>query len=217
MMQTFGMLAVLISGCSPSMRPLDDPGDTGNDSGNRDTGDGVNWPDPVISCTAANAEMGIEPAHPAPREAVAVWVTADKDTPTTLYDNPFGIGLVVSGLPLREGWGFFQAYDRSGPGLAWWQSEVAAAGVDGKPVLITETGWTTEGGAFGSRADVAAWMLLAWQNNWFSDPRLEAAMPIQLQDGAWDGFSWIQTSGAHYPVFDTIRDWRCSMAFPTSC
>jgi hypothetical protein len=504
----YAVLAFLIVGCSPSMGPadpkrdrgpVDDPGDTANDGGNEDTGEEFDWPDPVISCTAAGAEMGIEPVHPEPEDEVSVWVTADTgyvyigmefdpanaveqvgdgaitgdgpytwsylyrlnsagwttftftadngqtpictgqvyvygdggdtdtddddtDSPNTPWDNPFGIGLVgpgnadqwdwaaelsgpgghvklifpgvvpgmsgpnaewatavaevyardlvpvirmnppwgqqhirawsddgahrsyttyaasfaavLSGLPLREGWpvwievlnepnlcyewtcdpsdvsggwlgadtiaaeyasllrdvtaalralgdpririingglapggvgacecgtdnysggetsdafiaamkaevpdvfsdldgfashaypssgegwGFFEGYDRSGPGLAWWQSEVAAAGVGGKPVLITETGWTTEAGAFGSRADVAAWMLLAWQNDWFSDPRLEAVMPFQLQDGAWDGFSWIQTSGAHYPVFDTIRDWRCAMAFPTSC
>jgi hypothetical protein len=42
-------------------------------------------------------------------------------------------------------------------------------------------------------------------------------MPFQLQDAAWDSFSWVQTSGEPYPVFETIRDWRCGMNFPEGC
>ena len=118
---------------------------------------------------------------------------------------------------MGEGWGFFEAYADSGPGLSWWQQEVAAAGVVGKPVFVTETGWTVGAGAFGSRQEVADWTLLAWQNDWFGAVQLEAVMPFQLQDAAWDDFAWVEPGGAHYPVFDTIRDWRCSMAFPDPC
>ena len=115
------------------------------------------------------------------------------------------------------GWGFFPAYADSGTGLWWWQQEVAAAGVAGKPVFVTETGWTVNAGAFGSRQEVADWTLLAWQNDWLPAVELEAVMPFQLQDPAWDDFGWVESGGAHYPVFDAIRDWRCSMAFPGPC
>ena len=115
------------------------------------------------------------------------------------------------------GYGFFDSYTNSAVGLAWWSQEIAAAGVSSHPVLITETGWTVGAGAFGSRQDVADWTLSAWQNDWFPNAQLEAVMPFQLQDAVWDEFSWVDTSGTHYPVFDRIRDWRCSMAFPEPC
>ena len=116
-----------------------------------------------------------------------------------------------------EGWGFFEAYDDCAAGLAYWRKEIAAAGVPSAQVLITETGWTVDDGAHGSREDVAGWMLQAWQNDWFPESQLEAVMPFQLQDGAWDGFAWVRTSNEPYPVFETIRDWRCGMAFPEGC
>ena len=84
-------------------------------------------------------------------------------------------------------------------------------------VLITETGWTVDDGACGSRDDVAGWTQQAWQNDWFPEEQLEAVMPFQLQDAFWDGFAWVRTSGEPYPVFETIRDWRCGMDFPEGC
>ncbi len=116
-----------------------------------------------------------------------------------------------------EGWGFFEAYGDSGPGLAWWQQELQAAGVPGKPVLITETGWTVDAGANGSREDVADWTVSAWDNDWLPDSRIHAVMPFQLQDGAWDAFGWLDTSGSPYPVFDAVREWRCGEGVPEPC
>jgi hypothetical protein len=116
-----------------------------------------------------------------------------------------------------EGWGFFESYDNSGPGLAWWQKELAAAGVPSQPVLITETGWTVDAGAYGSRDDVASWTVSAWNNDWLPDSRIEAVMPFQLQDAAWDSFSWLRTDGGTYPVFDAVRDWRCAQGYPEPC
>ncbi len=113
-----------------------------------------------------------------------------------------------------EGWGFFEAYEDCAAGLAYWQKEVVAAGVPSAPVLITETGWTVDDGACGSRDDVAQWTLQAWQNDWFPESQLEAVMPFQLQDAAWDSFAWVQTDNQPYAVFETIRDWRTGMGFP---
>lgn len=116
-----------------------------------------------------------------------------------------------------QGWGFFEPYSSAGPGLTWWQTEIAAAGVQNHPVLITETGWTVGAGAMGSRDDVADWTVSAWTNDWFPEPQIEAVMPFQLQDGAWNDFSWIDSNGTPYAVFDEVRDYRCSMAFPDPC
>jgi len=42
-------------------------------------------------------------------------------------------------------------------------------------------------------------------------------MPFMLQDGAWDNFAWVDTGNNPYPVFTTVRDWRCAMQFPDPC
>jgi len=116
-----------------------------------------------------------------------------------------------------EGWGFFDTYAASGVGLNWWRTEVIEANVPNHPVLITETGWTTDAGAFGSRQDIATWTVQAWDNDWFNEPQIEAVMPFQLQDGAWDAFSWVDGGNVPYPVFNEVRDWRCAMSFPDPC
>ena len=115
-----------------------------------------------------------------------------------------------------EGWGFFSAYADSGPGLHYYQTELAILGID-KPVYMTETGWTIADGAHGSREDVAAWTLSAWQNDWWQQPQIRAVMPFMLQDPDWDAFGWIDAAGNPYPVFTSVRAWRCSMAFPDPC
>ena len=81
----------------------------------------------------------------------------------------------------------------------------------------TETGWSVDYAAGGDRNLVADWTLSAWQNDWFYHSQIEAVMPFMLQDGAWDAFAWIDTGNNEYPVFPTIRDWRCSMSFPDPC
>lgn len=117
---------------------------------------------------------------------------------------------------MGEGWGFFESYDASGPGLAYYQTELSILGID-KPVYMTETGWTIGAGAHGSREDVAAWTLSAWTNDWFDNEQIAAVTPFILQDGSWNDFAWIDGAGAPYPVFTAIRDWRCSMSFPDPC
>jgi hypothetical protein len=107
-----------------------------------------------------------------------------------------------------EGWGFFEPYDQSGPGLAYWKTELQTLGID-KPVYITETGWTTAAGASGSREQIADWTVSAWRNDWLAEPRIRAVMPFILQDASWDPFAWVSPSGAPYPVFEAVKAWRC--------
>ena len=116
-----------------------------------------------------------------------------------------------------EGWGFFEEYAVCGPGLYYFESEMAAMANPPFPVYITETGWSVNYAAGGDRQLVADWTLQAWQNDWFPHSGIRAVMPFMLQDGAWDEFGWVDTSDNPYPVFTTIRDWRCSMAFPDPC
>jgi hypothetical protein len=117
---------------------------------------------------------------------------------------------------MGEGWGFFEAYEVSGPGLAYYQTELTTLGID-KPVYMTETGWTVGAGAQGSREDIAAWTLAAWTNDWYANGQIAAVMPFILQDGSWNDFAWIDGNGDPYPVFTAIRNWRCSMSFPDPC
>jgi len=115
-----------------------------------------------------------------------------------------------------EGWGFFVAYENAGPGLHYWETELAALDL-AKPVYITETGWTTGAGAQGSREQIAAWTVSSYANDWFDEPRIAGVMPFILQDGAWNDFAWLDTGGAPYPVFTAVREWRCDRNFPAPC
>lgn len=115
-----------------------------------------------------------------------------------------------------EGWGFFASYENSGPGLHYFETELTTLGID-KPVYLTETGWTIDGAAGGNRDTVAQWTRSAWENVWISHPKLRAVMPFILQDGSWDAFAWADPSGNPYPVYDTIRDFRCSREIPEPC
>jgi len=113
-----------------------------------------------------------------------------------------------------EGWGFFVAYGQAGPGLHYYQTELATLGLS-LPVYITETGWTVEQGA--SREQVADWTVSAWQNDWYPASGIVAVMPFMLQDASWNNFAWVDTGGSPYPVFDAVRNWRCSISFPDPC
>ncbi len=113
-----------------------------------------------------------------------------------------------------EGWGFFVAYDQAGPGLAYYQTELTTLGLE-LPVYMTETGWTIGEGA--SREQVASWTLSAWQNDWYASDDIAAVMPFMLQDGNWEAFAWVDGSNNAYPVFSTVKNWRCSMSFPDPC
>ena len=115
-----------------------------------------------------------------------------------------------------EGWGFFEEYGVCQPGIYYFETELDTLGIS-KPVYITETGWSIDYAAGGDRNLVADWTLQVWQNDWFGHTDIEAVMPFMLQDAAWNAFAWVDTSNNEYPVFTTVRDWRCSMAFPDPC
>ncbi len=81
-------------------------------------------------------------------------------------------------------------------------------------MLITETGWTTDGG--GSREEIAAWTVSAYENIWLTDSRVLAVMPFMLRDPGWENFAWVRPDGGHYPVYDRVRELRCA-TIPGRC
>ncbi len=113
-----------------------------------------------------------------------------------------------------EGWGFFVSYDRAGPGLRWFETELVTIGRPELPVLLTETGWpAVHGGVtFASREEVATWTRQAYEGFWLTHPSVRAVMPFILMDrgGAWDGFAWVRADGTPYPVCSEIRNLRCA-------
>ena len=115
-----------------------------------------------------------------------------------------------------EGYGFFDSYDQSAVGLSYYQKELTEVGVP-LEVYITETGWTVGAGAMGSREQIAQWTVQAWENDWYDKPQIRAVMPFMLQDGNWNDFAWLDSSGQPYPVFNAVRDWRCGKQLPEAC
>ncbi|MBS1123345.1 MAG: hypothetical protein H6Q90_5573 [Deltaproteobacteria bacterium] len=109
-----------------------------------------------------------------------------------------------------EGFGFFPSYDQAKTGLYYDRRELAVIGRD-LPVYVTETGWTTDQGARGSREDIAAWTRDAYTNDWLVMPEVRAVMPFILASPDWNSFAWISDSGGHYPVFDAVRDLRLAL------
>jgi hypothetical protein len=110
----------------------------------------------------------------------------------------------------------FDSYDNSLVGLQFYQSELTTIGKT-LPVYMTDTGWTVAAGAMGSRQELAAWTVQAWDNVWLPSSGIEAVMPFMLQDPAWNDFAWIDAGGQPYPVFDAVRTWRCDQAIPAPC
>ncbi|MCA9648813.1 MAG: hypothetical protein KC501_02835 [Myxococcales bacterium] len=114
------------------------------------------------------------------------------------------------------GYGFFVGYEAPGwdaeTGLLYYQHELTAIGTS-LPVIITETGWTVSpaAGGPGNRDAVATWTRSAYERVWLVEPEILAVLPFMLQDPSWDDFAWVAGDGSHYPVFDTVRDYRCSM------
>ena len=112
-----------------------------------------------------------------------------------------------------EGWGFFVPYDRAGPGLRYFETELATIGRGDLDVLMTETGWpTVHGGVtYATRAEVATWTRQAYEGVWLGHARIRAVMPFILQDtGGWDGFAWVAGDGTRRPVYDQVRALRCA-------
>ncbi|MDP3276457.1 MAG: hypothetical protein Q8Q09_14760 [Deltaproteobacteria bacterium] len=110
-----------------------------------------------------------------------------------------------------RGFGFFAPYSESAIGLRYYNDELAALGRT-LPVLLTETGWSTQRDPSGtnSRDEIATWTRQAYTDLWLTDANVRAVMPFMLQDSSWDRFAWVQSSGAPYPVYTTIRALRCS-------
>lgn len=111
------------------------------------------------------------------------------------------------------GYGFFTPYDQSGPGLRFFEHELAEIGRPDLPVFVTETGWTTE---FGSREQIATWTVQAYEGAWLTEPRIVAVMPFILQDPNWDRFAWVDPGGTPYPVYNEVRALRCGR-IPQRC
>ncbi|MFH1438289.1 MAG: hypothetical protein ABIJ56_21450 [Pseudomonadota bacterium] len=115
------------------------------------------------------------------------------------------------------GWGFFDTYESCGPGLHFFENELAETGRS-FPVLITETGWTiSHEGHHWSRDQVSDFMISAWNDPWLTHDDILGVMPFMLQDGAWDNFAWVDPGGTPYPVYNAVRNLRCSMGIPPAC
>ena len=111
-----------------------------------------------------------------------------------------------------KGYGFMVPYDQAMPGLLFHHDELAELGMD-LPVLITETGWNLD---HGSREDVATWTVQAYQDPWLDDDSILAVMPFMLRDPGWDQFGWTAPDGTPYPVYDSVRAFRCQ-SIPGNC
>ena len=124
-------------------------------------------------------------------------------------------GLASHSYPAEGmGWGFFVPYDRAETGLRFFESELTALGRGDLPVFLTETGWCTPGERCtqngGSRDEVAAWTVQAYEGFWLTHASVAAVMPFMLRDGGWNDFAWVGVDGTHYPVYDRVRAVRCA-------
>lgn len=123
-------------------------------------------------------------------------------------------GLASHSYPAEGmGWGFFVPYDRAETGLRFFESELSALGRGDLPVFLTETGWCTPGERCtqngGSRDEVAAWTVQAYEGFWLGHASVAAVMPFMLRDPGWNDFAWVAPDGSHYPVYDRVRTLRC--------
>ncbi len=112
------------------------------------------------------------------------------------------------------GYGFNAPYSQGLPGLTYYQLELQHVGKNMK-VLVTETGWAshTQGLPSCSEDDKASWTVSAYQNVWLNDTRIMGVMPFMLQDPTWgdqDGSDYVLTNGQLQPVFNSVKQLRCS-------
>lgn len=114
----------------------------------------------------------------------------------------------------HKGYDFWEPYANCMPGLLFFEDELAALGTS-FDVFITETGWPTEhvecNGTCGTPQQIADWTVAAYNDPWLSNSNVRAVMPFILQDGAWDAFAWVDTSGNPRPVYTDVRNLRISL------
>jgi hypothetical protein len=110
-----------------------------------------------------------------------------------------------------RGFGFFVPFASAGVGLRYFREELSALGVS-LPVLLTETGWSTnrDGGGSNSRDEIATWTRQAYESVWLTDPTVQAVMPFELSDPGWEPFNWVRPGGDPYPVYTAVRALRCA-------
>ena len=121
----------------------------------------------------------------------------------------------------KIGSNFFVEFDQALPGLMYYRNETALLGsYDPKllnlPVMITETGWTTQQGCKPSVQDEATYMVQAYSSVWMKDSNVIGVMPFELMDASWEqqGFSWVLVNGQQQlPEFVQVRQLRCSSGF----
>jgi len=117
-----------------------------------------------------------------------------------------------------EGWGFFCDYDAAMPGLKFFEKELQAIGKPAMEVIISETGWATEGdGHSWSRDQIAQFTVKAYQNVWLTHPNILGVTPFMLRDPAWDRFAWVDGASQPYPVYTAVRSYRCSQPGASNC
>jgi len=99
------------------------------------------------------------------------------------------------------------------PGLAYYRQELKMIGIN-LPVLITETGWDlfdTE------QNNKATWTVQAFQNIYWPDPVVLGVMPFLLTSkvgyGDYDGFDFVASNMTYWPVYNAVREYRCSIGY----
>jgi len=107
------------------------------------------------------------------------------------------------------------AYVDSIPSLSYFHQQLTALGKD-LPVVITETGWSIDGGGHGwDRNGIATQTMAAWNGVWLSDPLIMAVTPFMLTgQGGW-GFEWwwVDTDFSPFPVYTQTKQLRCAKGF----
>lgn len=118
-----------------------------------------------------------------------------------------------------EGWGFFVAYSEAMTGLKYFEKELAAIGKGSMKVVITETGWPTNGdGQTWSRDQIGDFTVDAVKNVWNTHPNIIGVTPFILRDaGTWDKFAWTKPDGTPYAVYTKVRAHRCAQAGAKNC
>jgi len=113
--------------------------------------------------------------------------------------------------PARPCTGWNTPYNESQAWLTSYRNESAVAGVAGKPVIITETGWCRDCCSEQDRAD---WTVAAFKELWLPDPQVIAVTPFLLAGAQWEkkGFVWMLSNGTKLPVYTAVQQLRAAAA-----